>query len=137
MYRSGGGNTVCHLKTDAAESLMCGNSSGGTSFGVGSGVVESSCKVNEVGREDKGSGELAGDKGSKPKEEHSGSGSKESDFIVGESEGSVDNSVMVGVCGEFEAGNTVSRGGDKMGDREEVARVEEMMDIDFPGVQHC
>lgn len=131
MYGSGGGNTVCHLNIHAAESSLCANSSGGTAFGVPSEVVQLSCKVIEVGREGKGSGELAGDKGSKPKEEHSGSASKESDFIVGESEGSVEDSVRVGICGEFAAGNTVSTGGG-----EEVARVEEMMDRDVPRVQN-
>lgn len=97
--------------------------------------MESSCKVTVTGREGKGSGELAGDKGSKLKEEHSGSGSKESDFIVRESEGNVEDSVMAGVCGEFGAGNTLSRGGDKMGDAEEVDRVEEIVDIGVPRVQ--
>lgn len=135
MYGSGRGNTVCHLNTDAVESSLCGNSSGGTGCGVGSHVVESSSKANEAGRGGKGSGELAGDKGSKPKEEHSGSGSKESDFLVGESKGSVEDSVMVGVCGEFRAGNTVSKGGDKTGDTEEVARVDEMVDLVVPRVQ--
>lgn len=136
MYGSGGGNTVCHLNTDAAESSLCGNCSGGTAFGVGSEVVESSSKVNETGKEGKDSGELAGDKDSKPKEEHSGSGSKESDVIGRESEGSVEDSAMVGVCGEFGAGNTVSWGGDKMVDAEEVVRVEEVVNIDFSKVQN-
>lgn len=85
-----------------------------------------------MGREGKGSGELAGDSGSKLNDEHSGSGSNESDFIVGESEGSPEDSVTVGVCGEVGAGNTVSRGGDRMGD---AARVEEMADIEVPRVQ--
>lgn len=136
MYGSGGGNTVCHLNTDAAVSSLCSNSSGGTAFGVGSEVLESSSKVNEVGREGKGPGELAGDKGSKPNEEHSGSGSKDSDIIVGESEGSVEDSVMVCVCSEFGAGNTASRPGDKMLGADEVVRVEEMVDIDVPKVQN-
>lgn len=127
---------MCHLNTDAEESSLCCSSSGHTSFGVVSEVVASSSKENEMGREGNGSGELAGDKGSKPNEEHSGSGSKESDFIVDESEGSVDDSVMVGVCGEFGAGNTVSRGGDNTGDTEEVARVEEMLDIHVLCVQN-
>lgn len=35
IYGSGGGNTVCHLNTDAAESSLCGNSSGGNACGVG------------------------------------------------------------------------------------------------------
>lgn len=126
---------MCHLNTEAAESSLCCNSLGDTAFGGGSEVVESRSRANKMGREGKGSGELAGDKGSKPNEEHSGSGSKESDFIVGESEGSVEDSVMVGVCGEFGAGNTVSRVGDKMKDVEEVARVEEMVDTDVPRVQ--
>lgn len=131
MYRSGGGNTVCHLNT---ESLLCASSSGGPALGVCSGAADWSCKVKEVGREGKGSGELAGDKGSKPKEEHSGSDSKVSAFRVGECKGSVDDSVMVGVCTESEAGSTVSKGGDRVG--EEVAMVEEMVDIDAPGEQH-
>lgn len=136
MYGSGGGNTVCHLNTDAEESSLCCNSSGHTAFGVVSEVLASSSKANEMGREGNGSGELAGDKGSKPNEEHSGSGSEESDFIVDESEGSVDDSVMVGVCGEFGASNTVSSGGDNVGDTEEVARVEEMLDMHVLCVQN-
>lgn len=107
MYGSGGGNTVCHLNTHGVTSLPSGSSSG-TAFRVGSEVVELSSKANAVGREGKGSGELAGDKVSKPKEEHSGSGSKESDFMVGSSEGSEEDSVMVEVCGEFGAGIAVS-----------------------------
>lgn len=103
--------------------------------GAVSETVELSCNVNEVGREGNSSGELAGDKGSKPKEEHSGSGSKESDFVMGGSEGSVDESVTVGVCGKLEEGNTVSGGGAKMG--QEVAGVGDMMYLDFLGVQHC
>lgn len=101
--------------------------------GAVSETVELSCNVNEVGREGNSSGELAGDKGSKPKEEHSGSGSKESDFVMGGSEGSVDESVSV--CGKFEEGNTVSGGGGKMG--QEVAGLGDMMYLDFLGVQHC
>lgn len=119
---------MCHLNTHVVESSPCGSSSGSSAFG--DAVAESSCNVIEVGRDGKGSGELAGDKGSKPKEEHSGSGSKESDVTAGESEGSAEDSVMAGVCGELEAGNTVSVGGG-----EEVARVEEMMPIDVPRVQ--
>ncbi len=139
MYGSGRGNTVCHLNTDTAEVSLSGNSSGGSVFGVDSEGVRLSCKVREAGREGKGPGELAGDKGSKPKEEHSGSGTKESDFIAVKSEGSVEDSVMVCVFGEFRAGNTMSRGGDKIGDKEEVARVDEIIeeiDLDNPRLQN-
>lgn len=124
---------MCHLKTDV--SVLWGNCSGGVASGVVSETVESSCNVNEVGREGKSSGELAGDKGSKPKEEHSGSGSKDSDFVVGGSEGSADESVMVGVCGKSEEGNTVSGGGGKTG--QEVAGAGDTMYLDFLGGQHC
>lgn len=119
---------MCHLNTDV--SVLWGNCSG-TASGVRSETVESSCNANEVGREGKSSGELAGDKGSKPKEEHSGSGSKESDFILGGSEGSVDELVTVSVCGKFEEDNTVSRGGGKTG------LVGDMMYLDFLRVQLC
>lgn len=91
--------------------------------------MESSCKVNKAGIGGKGSGELAGNKGSKPKEEHSGSGSKESDSFI-ESGGSVEDSAMVEACGEIGAGNTVSRSGDEMGDREEVVSVAEIVAVD-------
>lgn len=123
---------MCHLKTDV--SVLWGNCSGAAVSGVLSDTAELSCNVNEVGREGKGSGELAGDKGSKPKEEHSGSGSKESDLVVGGSEGSVDESVMVGVCGKLEEGNAVSGGADKTGQK---AAGIDMMDLDFMEVQHC
>lgn len=113
---------MCHLKT---ESLPCAESSGGPAPGVSSEAADWSWNVKEVGREGKGSGELAGDKGSKPKEEHSGSDSKVSDFRVGESKGSVD---------ESEAGSTVSKGGDTVG--HEVAIDEEMIDVDAPEEQH-
>lgn len=108
-YGSGGGNTVCHLNTDEAESWFCREISG--ALGAGSDVVELRCKVNDEGRDCKFSGEPSGDKGSKPKDEHSGSGSKEPDFAA--SEGSVEGSGMVGVSEEFGAGNTWSRDSDK------------------------
>lgn len=133
-YGSGGGNTVCHLKTDMAESSLSGNSSGGTTAGVGSKGVEWSSKAIDAGREGNGSGEAAGDKCSKPKGEHSGSESKTSDDL--ESEGSVEDSVMVGVWGALRAGNTLSKGDGEMEDAEEVARVEEMVDKDIPTVQN-
>lgn len=133
MYCSVGGNTVCHLNTDSAESSFSSNSSGGTTAGVGSEGAEFSSKSITAGKEGKGSGELAGDKDSNPKGEHLGSGSKESgDF---ESESSVEGSVMVGVWGVFGSGNTVSTGGDKTKVAEEVARVEEMVDKDIPREQ--
>lgn len=131
-YGSGRGNTVCHLNTD--ESLFGGESSGGSAVQAASDDVASSSKAIESGRGGKGSGELARDKGSKPKDEHSGSGRKDSDFKVGESEGSVEDSG--GVCGELETGNTVSRGGDKRGGADEVASVEERVDVDSPRVEN-
>lgn len=137
MYCSDGGNTVCHLKTDAVEFLLFSNSFGGAALEVGPETAGSSCKVNELGRDGKGSGELAGEKGSKLKEGHSGSGSRESDFKVGESEGSVDDSVADSVCEDFEVGNTETMDEDKIGDKDEVVELEEMMDVDFSGVKYC
>lgn len=131
MYGLGRGNTVCHLNTDAS---LCCNSSGDTACGGGSEVLQSNSRANERGREGNGSGELAGDNSSKANEEHSGSGSKESDLLVGESEGSVEESLMV--CGKCGAGNTVSWVGDQIGGSEEVARVEEMVDKDVPRAQN-
>lgn len=48
--------------------------------------------------------------------------------MEGGSEDSVGDSVT-GVCGEFRTGNTVSRGGDKTGDEDEVAQVEVAVDV--------
>ena len=77
MHGSGGGNIVCHLNTDSVESSLCCNSSGGTAFGVGLEVVDSSSKANEAGRGGKGSEEPVGNKGSKAKDKHSGTGGKQ------------------------------------------------------------
>lgn len=68
VYVPDRGNTVCHLKTD--ELLLCWGSSKDSAVLAGADVAESSSKANEAGRGGNGSGELAGDKGSKSKEEH-------------------------------------------------------------------
>lgn len=75
----------------------------------------------EAGSGGKGSGELAGDKGSKPKEEHSGSKSKDSVFRA--SEGNEEVS-PTGAVGESGADNTVWRGGDRREGSDEVEHVE-------------
>lgn len=116
---SGGGNTVCHLKTDKV--LLGTWSSGGSTGHAASEAPESSSKAKEAGRGGRGSGELAGDSGSKSKEEHSGSGSNESDLRAHGSEGSVEDSV--GICGEFRAGNTVFKRGNKVEEESEVEHV--------------
>lgn len=121
---------MCHLNTDG--SSLCTRFSGGSSLQAAPETVEFSSKTNEAGRGGKGSGELAGDKGSNAKEEHSGSGNKDSGFRVGDSEGSVEDTI--GVCG-IGSVNTVSRGGDKDGGAEEVASVVALVDVDTLRIQ--
>lgn len=88
-----GGNTVCHLKTEdstSEELFRCSKSTSAVSAG-------SRSKANDPGMAGNASGELAGDKGSYPKDEHSGSGRGEL------SVGNVQDSC---VCDESETGNT-------------------------------
>lgn len=75
----------------------------------------------ESGKEGRCSGELAGDKVSKPKEEQPGSGSNESGFKLPESECSVED--RQGVCAMLGTGNTELQGGDKVGNTDEVELV--------------
>lgn len=84
----------------------------------------------EAGSGGKCSGELAGDKGSKPKEEHSGSKSKDSVFRA--SEGNEED-CSTGVVGEFGA-DTVWRGGDKREGSDEVEHVEKDSEREQNGV---
>lgn len=96
---------MCHLKTE----LLFGSRSSDCSVGkAASEAVESSSKANEAGREGKGSGELAGDRGSKSKDEHSGSGREDSVFRGWGSGGSVD------VGSELWEGNTSFRMDDEV-----------------------
>lgn len=85
--------------------------------------------MNESARAGNGSGELAGDIGSNVKEEHSGSGSEETDLIVGELGSSVDDSVIARVCGDLFTCNTVSMGCDKTGESSEVDKREETVGV--------
>lgn len=104
---------MCHLNTE----LLFGSRSSEAPGGKGASEdAESSSRANEAGREGKGSGELAGDRGSKSKDEHSGSGREDSVFGGWESGGSVEDSADV--VGEFWEGNTV------FGINDEVAHVE-------------
>lgn len=138
MYGSGGGNTVCHLNTDPASivSLFCGSSTFGTALDVDSDGAEFSSKAIEAGRGGKDSGELAGDKGSNPKGEHSGSGSKVSEVIKGDPGGGKVDSVR-SVCGISGVVNTVlSSRVDDTGDVDEVAGAGEMVDTDVPRAQN-
>lgn len=81
---------MCHLKTEDSgfdESASCSESAVGTSGG-------SKSNASDSGRAGSGSGELAGDRGSNPNAEHSGSGS---------------SGVSVGRASDwFEMGNTAS-----------------------------